>query len=79
VVIDASPSKIDATRHGHAVSIDHIPHAFGDHVVLDDVTLDIAPGELVALLALWRPSITCRSRSAGCLDLHRHCRFHLLS
>jgi putative spermidine/putrescine transport system ATP-binding protein len=50
MVIDASASKIDATRRGHAVSIDHISHAFGNNVALDDVTLDIAPGELVALL-----------------------------
>jgi putative spermidine/putrescine transport system ATP-binding protein len=32
------------------VSIEHISHAFGDSVALDDVTLDIKPGELVALL-----------------------------
>jgi len=51
MVIDASASKINATRRGHAVSIDHISHAFGDNVALDDVTPDIAPGELVALLA----------------------------
>jgi energy-coupling factor transporter ATP-binding protein EcfA2 len=50
MVIDVDPSKIDATRRGHAVSIEHISHAFGDSVALDDVTLDIKPGELVALL-----------------------------
>jgi ABC-type Fe3+/spermidine/putrescine transport system ATPase subunit len=50
MVMGVGPSKIDATRRGHAVSIEHISHAFGDSVALDDGTLDIKPGELVALL-----------------------------
>ena len=35
---------------GHAVSLDKVRHAFGATVALDDVSLSIAPGELIALL-----------------------------
>ena len=40
----------DGTSSGPTVRVRGLRRAFGDHVVLDDLDLDIAPGELVALL-----------------------------
>jgi ABC-2 type transport system ATP-binding protein len=33
-----------------AVRIEHLTHAFGDHVAVDDLSLDVAPGECFGLL-----------------------------
>lgn len=38
----------DAT--GHALTLAHITHRFGDFVAARDITLDIKPGELISLL-----------------------------
>ncbi|MER5741760.1 ABC transporter ATP-binding protein [Streptomyces sp. NPDC002225] len=44
----------DRTRAGHAARIDHVSKSFdgpgGRQLVLDDITLDVAPGEFVTLL-----------------------------
>ncbi|MFB7556442.1 ABC transporter ATP-binding protein [Streptomyces brevispora] len=44
----------DRTAVGHAVRIDHVSKSFGgpegQQLVLDDITLDVAPGEFVTLL-----------------------------
>ena len=37
-------------QNGHEVTLDGITHRFGDLVAVRDIRLDIAPGELVALL-----------------------------
>ena len=37
-------------RTGHRLTLDHVTHRFGEAAAVDDVTLDIAGGELVALL-----------------------------
>ncbi len=45
----------DRTAVGHAARIDHVSKSFGgpqggQQLVLDDITLDVAPGEFVTLL-----------------------------
>jgi len=37
-------------RTGHRLTLEHVTHRFGDVTAVDDITLDIAGGELVALL-----------------------------
>jgi putative spermidine/putrescine transport system ATP-binding protein len=39
-----------SARTGHRLTLEHVTHRFGDVVAVDDITLDIANGELVALL-----------------------------
>src|SRR4029079_4544587 len=39
-----------SARTGHRLTLDHVTHRFGDVTAVDDITLDIAGGELVALL-----------------------------
>jgi putative spermidine/putrescine transport system ATP-binding protein len=46
---EAQPQTTSALR-GYAVAAERISHCFGNTTALDDVTLEIAPGELVALL-----------------------------
>ena len=43
----ASERSPDSTEH---VRVEHVTHRFGTQLVLDDVSLDIAPGEIVCLL-----------------------------
>ncbi|SDR93647.1 sulfonate transport system ATP-binding protein [Nocardioides scoriae] len=43
-------ARPDGDPSGPTVRVRGLRRAFGDHVVLDDLDLDIAPGELVALL-----------------------------
>jgi putative spermidine/putrescine transport system ATP-binding protein len=40
----------DPARNGHRLALEHVTHRFGDVTAVDDITLDIAGGELVALL-----------------------------
>jgi len=39
-----------SARTGHRLTLDHVTHRFGEAAAVDDITLDIAGGELVALL-----------------------------
>jgi putative spermidine/putrescine transport system ATP-binding protein len=49
-MLDASTARVTGAQRGHAVSVERISHRFGNTTALRDVTLEIAPGELVALL-----------------------------
>jgi len=42
--------SVHASKSSHAVGVEGVSHRFGAALALDDVSLDIAPGELVALL-----------------------------
>ena len=39
-----------SARTGHRLTLEHVTHRFADVTAVDDVTLDLVGGELVALL-----------------------------
>jgi putative spermidine/putrescine transport system ATP-binding protein len=45
-----SSRLLDAPAAGHAVAVENVSHMFGASLALDDISLSIVPGELVALL-----------------------------
>jgi putative spermidine/putrescine transport system ATP-binding protein len=45
-----APNSTAAKENGHAVRVERVSHSFGATLALDDVSLDIRPSELVALL-----------------------------
>ena len=47
---NAAAAVASAQRGGTRVRMDKVTKAFGDHVVLDDLDLDIAPGEKVVVI-----------------------------
>jgi putative spermidine/putrescine transport system ATP-binding protein len=46
----SSDAEVRAKGNGHALRVDRVSHSFGTSRALDDVSLDIGAGELVALL-----------------------------
>ncbi|MEA3150563.1 MAG: putative spermidine/putrescine transport system ATP-binding protein, partial [Gammaproteobacteria bacterium] len=43
-------NRNDSRLHGARISLDHITHRYGPLTVVNDVSLDVGSGELVALL-----------------------------
>lgn len=45
-----NPERIVTDATGHALTLAHITHRFGDFIAARDINLDIKPGELISLL-----------------------------
>ncbi len=45
-----NPERIVTDATGHALTLAHLTHRFGDFVAARDINLDIRPGELISLL-----------------------------
>jgi polar amino acid transport system ATP-binding protein len=59
-----SPSPLTDTPVG--VSLRNVSKQFGDHVVVDDVSMDVAPGEVVSIIG---PSGAGKSTLLRCINL----------
>ena len=71
-LIDPPTSEEVGTRSGRGVRVRALRRAFGEHVVLEHLDLDIAPGELVAVLGRSGSGKSTLLRSLAGLDPVTH-------